>query len=1439
MLNRSAKDFTHYSHFTRIIHPEDYERVMENMRNYLRGNSNAYQVDYRIQTAQGDYRWFYDIGLVSTRSEDGSPFILTVVVIDVTQTKQSEYELKERIKELQGLFKITRILENSLDLQQVFSEIVKTIPEILQFPELGYASIEWKGETFKTELFCHSECRINLPIKANSLPEGELIVGYVSNENRNEKVSLISEEISVFATVAELIGKTIERITAVSELEESKNKFKYLFDIVVDPLYIHDLEGRFLEINRSALNVLGYSREDILEKNLSYIDAEYDLIEVQKKMDILTRKGTNLFEGYHRTKNGKKFPVEVHAQLVELDGKKVIISLARDITDRKQSEEALLNSERLFRSVFEQSAVGICFSDLNGKLINVNQHFSDILGYSKDELLQLTWRDFTYPDDVIYEQDNEKKLFEGKIKSYTIQKRYIKKDGQIIWVNLVVSIMRDEKGNPLRYIGIVRDITQEKYNENALTESEEKFRNLYETMGQGVVYQNKTGEIISANPAALRILGLTQDQIKGRTSMDPRWRAIKADGSEYLGKDHPAVLALISGEPVVNKTMGVFHPEENGYRWIIITSIPQFFNGEKHPYQVFSTFTDITAQKKAEIRLRETRDYLDNLITYANAPIIVWDENLKITKFNNAFENITGLPASKMLGKPVELMFPPDQKDNYLKYVEETSKGKKWETLEIDLRHVDGTIRTVLWNSANILNEKGDRVIATIAQGQDITERIKAEKELKSNQKMLQDIINTLPGTLNVLDKDYNVIALNNAEFRLKNTDYKTVKEAIGKKCYQVFMDRNSPCPWCKIAEVIETKKPNTEITAPGDSREITTGRALQIFNSPILDENGELKAVVEYGLDITELRNAKLEAEKANRAKSEFLANMSHEIRTPLNGVIGFTELLKDTDLNSDQLKYVENTQTSAQALLGIINDILDFSKIEADKLELELVNTDLIDLVEQTADILKISAAKKNLELLMNIDPVCPRFAIIDPVRLRQILLNLLSNAIKFTKEGEVELKLSFSTNKNKGVFKFSVRDTGIGIEENKRNRLFKAFSQADGSTTRRYGGTGLGLVISNLLAEKMGNRIELETEVGVGSTFSFSFETEYSQGSESVHSKELNVKRALIVDDNQNNLVILENILKIWGIESVAVKSGFLAISELSKDKKFDVAIIDYQMPNFDGLETVRVIREDLQMDQGQLPVILLHSSAEDLAIEKKCKQFGIKFSLVKPLKRSDLKKYLIELNEISTPKTSPTDKPLQSKYSSEMSPKILIAEDVELNLTLVKAMLNQMFPRAEVLEAKNGLEVLKIYNSNDINLVLMDVQMPEMDGIDATGQIRNLELKTGKHVPIIALTAGAVVSEREKCLAAGMDDFLTKPIIRQELESVIKRFLSNKNESGTHSTEYSTVPDSVKFYKDKLLRKIGNDNEVMTALISTVLEIFPGYFQSLERAVEEKN
>ena len=664
--------------------------------------------------------------------------------------------------------------------------------------------------------------------------------------------------------------------------------------------------------------------------------------------------------------------------------------------------------------------------------------------------------------------------------------------------------------------------------------------------------------------------------------------------------------------------------------------------------------------------------------------------------------------------------------------------------------------------------------VQTASLEAEISERKEAESEIRRQKQYFEAVVNHSPIAIVVLETDGRISSCNVAfehlfgwkEWEIVgiNIDEMIAPESL--RAEAVSMTRDVQAGNLSVAKTKRCRKDGSLVD-------------VEVFGVHVVADDQKIGVLGLYH-DITDrvaseqaLRQAKEVAEDATRAKSEFLANMSHEIRTPLNGVIGMTGLLLDSEMSSEQNEFVHIIRKSGDALLSIINDILDFSKIEAGKLELENHPFDVRQCLEEALDLLASKATKKGLELAYIVDRMLPPVVLGDVTRLRQVLVNLLGNAVKFTDAGEIFISvLSQPIGNNRHNIYFAVKDTGIGIPHDRMNRLFRSFSQVDSSTTRKFGGTGLGLVISQRLAKLMGGEMWVDSQLGEGATFHFSIQVTADSESEiqrkSQDSGSLAGKRLLIVDDNETSRFVLSRQSANWGMIPTAVSSGAAALNLLQTGQTFDIAILDMQMPEMDGLMLAEQIRETIS--EKQLPLIMLTSLGQSLG-DKRSQLLAA--YLAKPIKPAQLHKILEQTCSQDVVKRDAVeiDKKIELDHTlGETVPlRILLAEDHLINQKVALRVLERLGYRADL--AANGYEVLDALRQQRYDIVFMDIQMPEMDGVEATHEIHQMWAESERPY-IIAMTAHALVGDKEFYLSQGMDDYVSKPIDIENLVRAIK-------------------------------------------------------------------
>ena len=726
----------------------------------------------------------------------------------------------------------------------------------------------------------------------------------------------------------------------------------------------------------------------------------------------------------------------------------------------------------------------------------------------------------------------------------------------------------------------------------------------------------------------------------------------------------------------------------------------------------------------------------------------------------------------------------------------------------------------------------------------DVTSRKEAESIILQQKQYQETLLNNSPVAIVTLGMDRKILSCNPGFEELFGY---TAEEALGANLDTLITTK----------EMRDEAVRNTDLVYSGENLKTNSQRKrkdgsladVEIFGVPLKVENKDVGVLALYH-DITELVKARKKAEEADRAKSEFLANMSHEIRTPMNGIIGMIDLTLDTDLSDEQFDFLKTASESADALLSLLNDILDFSKIEASQLMLEIIEFDLRNTVESVAQTMANRAESKGLEISTLVEPEVFTSVLGDPGRLRQILVNLVGNAIKFTEHGDVFIHTQLQEELEDQIkVKFSVSDTGIGIAPERQRAVFERFTQADGSTTRKYGGTGLGLAISQQLVEMMGGEIGVESEEGVGSTFWFTacFEKQIEIPDESeeifCNFTDLNV---LIVDDNDTNHLILTHMLESFGCSVTAIFNGGKAVETLLnarlKHRPFQLVLLDMQMPEMDGEETLRAIRSQALLDD--LEVIILTSMGQrgDAAL---LKDIGCAGYLLKPLKQQELFDAVCDVFGQKKQKSGRQPRFVTRHTLSERkrrNVRILVAEDNEVNRKVIVTLLKRK--SFSVTAVENGRKAVETMRTGDYNLILMDVQMPEMDGFEATGVIRQTENES-EHIPIIALTAHALKGDRERCLQAGMDDYLSKPIEPDQLFEMIETWTKAKadEESAliveTGIKEPEEKEEQAPLDVQAALVRFSGDTEFFLDMLGDFLESLPEKLAEMQKAADSKD
>jgi len=1102
--------------------------------------------------------------------------------------------------------------------------------------------------------------------------------------------------------------------------------------------------------------------------------------------------------------------------------------------ERKRAEEALIESDRRFRDLFFDAPVGYHELDTEGRITCVNTTELSMLGYGSEEMIGHHVWEFIEEAEIARATFAEKL---GGIKPLAnVERSFRRKDGTFMEVQLDDQLLNDAGG---RFTGIratMQDITERKQLENALRKERAFLRTLIDHLPDSVYVKDMASRKLIANLTEVRLSGLKSE-------------------AEVLGKDdfalHPKELAerfladdqvvLQTGQPVINREEYVI--DSQGQKtWLLTTKIPLRDESEQI-IGLIGLGRDITERKQLETTLRQSEEKYRELIENANDIIYTVNLSGRFTSINRSGQRVMGYTREEALQMNIAEVIRPEDAERVRQRIAQNLAGHGAPDFELEIFAKDGGSVTMDISSRLILQD--GVVVGFQGIGRDISDRKRTEAELRAREAQLNEAQtiaqmgswewDVATNTINWSDALYNIYGIQPQDFL---------------PTFQGYLSRVHPDDRENISELVATALKTGQGCSYGH-RIIRPDQSIR-FNHVnlrvVLDEAGRPTKLFGTAQDITdrvemeeELKQARDVAIESGRLKSEFLANMSHEIRTPMNGVIGMTGLLLDTDLDAEQRDCAETIRASGDSLLTIINDILDFSKIEAGKLQFETLDFLLNNAVEDTIELLAERAHQKKIELASLIYRDVPVGLRGDPGRLRQVLTNLIGNAIKFTERGEVILRVEKESETLEDVVvRFMVSDSGIGIDEAAQKKLFQAFTQADGSTTRKYGGTGLGLAISKQLVDLMGGQIGVTSAPGQGSTFWFTARFDKQLGEESISKPEyvsLEKLRVLILDDNATNRKILSHQLGSWGMIHREAESGVQALellrSAAAAGVPYDLAVLDLMMPGMDGFEVARTIKADPSI-AGMLLVML--TSFGERGDGGTARAAGVAAYLTKPVRQSQLYDCLTNVvsqtnqpeettllsgeNSLVTKHTLAEAKPVSNKL-------ILVAEDNIVNQKVAVRQLQKLGYRADTVA--NGREAVEALGRIPYDLVFMDCQMPEMDGYEASAEIRRREGEA-KHTPIVAMTAHALQGDREKCIAAGMDDYVSKPVKLEELIRVLDACFA---EVATKQARVKIASDAPPVDVDRFHEAMGDSPEEF----SEILEIYVTHMsESLEKLDE---
>jgi PAS domain S-box-containing protein len=1167
-------------------------------------------------------------------------------------------------------------------------------------------------------------------------------------------------------TISENLAE--ERESTLLRLAEREATLRQIFDSALDLIAVTRYsDGTYLQINEQFSKSTGYTLAELIDVPASesriWLDGD-SRDEFRKRLD---RDGIvrNLEKDF-RLKDGTIVPFLLNSVLIEVDGEKCVLSTSRDISEIKENERRLRESEEKFRQIFEKSADIVVVTNLDtGIILEVNDQFAQRSGVTREQVIGHSDVDFGFfPDRAVRDAFVEELQERGFVQNHELKVQGV---GYENAVDALLSSVRVTLGGQNCAITVVRTIADLRMAERKLRESEATLRKILESSPDAVCIHDKRGRYVHVNQEFMRLTGFSREECIGKTY----WQLGIWPDREAADQFGAAVLT--TGE--ARNIQAVFRKKDGTPVPSLISGVMLDLDGQECCMTISRDISDLRA---AQLKLQKSEASLRKIFDSIADPLTVTDLRGVFLDVNDAFLRTTGYARDEIVGKPAWDL--PITDWSKLCNPEELLRTGMMRNSEVSMRTRGGAEIPVLV-SAVLMELNGQQCVLTIAR--DISERKQQELKLKQSEEFFRTVINSSSDVILVLDHGGRIV-LTGGTGRTE-LGYEP-GSMTGTTPFQLLHPDNL----MEQAELTRDAFQNPKKVVRSEARiRAADGHWVEceFMGSATTDPSGNpifittMRNVSERKRAEQELAEARDQALAASKAKSEFLSSMSHEIRTPMNAILGMSDLMAETELTPEQRRCLDTVIGNGTALLELINSILDLAKVESGRLSLEKLEFDVVELTEKVADTLAVRAHGKGLELALRFSPKLPSVLVGDPLRIRQVLVNLIGNAIKFTDQGEVLIEVEPNPDSTvPGSLKFSVRDSGIGIEAEQLSSIFSPFTQADSSTTRRYGGSGLGLAIVQRLVTLMGGDVRAESTPGKGSVFSFTVQLGAPKTSDpaiqSIAHPNLQRLRALLIDDNATSRTIAREMLEAGGAIVFAADSGAAGIEAFARaiheQNPFGLIVIDSHMPQMDGFQTLEQIGQKHPTDT---PVVMMMDSTGRAGKLKALKGFGNMNYTVKPLKQREL---FTKVEEVTAASPVPEAAGESSHHNgtatanseATRSLHVLLADDSPDNRMLIRAYLKKTPYSLD--EAENGQLAYERFIEKKYDLVLMDIQMPVLDGYTAVRMMRDWEKDHAlRRTPIIALTASALDDAVRRAKDAGCDLHVSKPVKKATLLEAI--------------------------------------------------------------------